>query len=88
MKVKNLLYLQERRLYINTLTIKTITKLGILAIIINKNVEEFLKVISFKLQFLSIAQDLCQAHYQTLLIILLKEFIKLNLNVDMTIRKM
>ena len=35
-----------------------------------------------------IAQDLLQAHYQILLIILLKEFIKLNPNMDMTIKKM
>ena len=45
---ENLLYLQER-----------ICKLGIIAIIINENVEEFLKTISYKLQFVSIAQDLC-----------------------------
>ena len=30
-----------------------------------------------------IAEDLWQAHYQILLIILLKEFIKLNVNTDM-----
>ena len=34
---------------------------------------------------LLIAQDLWQAHYQILLIILLKEFIKLNLNMNMII---
>ena len=32
---------------------------------------------------LMIVQDLWQAHYQILLIILLKEFIKLNANMDM-----
>ena len=32
------------------------------------------------------AQDLCQAHYQFLLIVLLKEFIKLNINTDTMIQ--
>ena len=35
---------------------------------------------------LLIAQDLWQAHYQILLIILLKKFIKLNANIDMIIK--
>ena len=35
---------------------------------------------------LLIVQDLWQAHYQILLIILLKEFIKLNVNMDMIIK--
>ena len=35
---------------------------------------------------LLIVQDLWEAHYQILLIILLKEFIKLNANMDMTIK--
>ena len=33
-----------------------------------------------------IAQDLWQAHYQNLLIILLKQFTKLNVNTDMMIK--
>ena len=37
---------------------------------------------------LMIAQDLWQAYYQFLLIILLKEFIKLNENTDMIIRNL
>ena len=36
---------------------------------------------------LSIAQDLRKAHYQTLLMTLLKEFIKLNVNTDMMEKK-
>ena len=35
---------------------------------------------------LLIAQDLWQAHYRILLIILLKEFIKSNVNMDMIIK--
>ena len=35
---------------------------------------------------LLIAQNLWQAHYQILLIILLKKFIELNVNMDMIIR--
>ena len=35
---------------------------------------------------LLIAQDLRKAHYQILLLILLKEFIKLNLNTNMMIK--
>ena len=35
---------------------------------------------------LLIAQDLWQAHYQILLIIWLREFIKLNVKMDMTIK--
>ena len=35
---------------------------------------------------LLITQDLYQAHYQILLVILLKEFIKLNLNMDTVIK--
>ena len=35
---------------------------------------------------LLIAQDLLQAHYQILIIILLKEFIKLNVNTDTMIK--
>ena len=35
---------------------------------------------------LLIAQDLWQAHYQILLIILLKQFIKLSVNIDMIIK--
>ena len=37
---------------------------------------------------LLIAKDLWQAHCQTLLIILLKEFIKLNASMDMIIKNM
>ena len=37
---------------------------------------------------LLIAQDLWPAHYQILLIILLKKFIKLNVNMDMIIKNM
>ena len=37
---------------------------------------------------LMIAQDLWQAYYQFLLIILVKEFIKLNENTDMIIRNL
>ena len=36
---------------------------------------------------LLIAHDLLQAHYQILIIIFLKEFIKLNLNTDTMIKK-
>ena len=36
---------------------------------------------------LSIAQGLRKAHYQTLLMTLLKEFIKLNVNTDMMEKK-
>ena len=36
---------------------------------------------------LLIVQDLWQAHYQILLIISLKDFIKLNVNAHMTIKK-
>ena len=32
-------------------------------------------------------QDLCQAHYQILSIIFIKEFIKLNVNMDSVIKK-
>ena len=42
-----------------------------------KNREEITKVISYGLQFPA-AKDLQQAHYQILLIILQKKFIKLN----------
>ena len=35
---------------------------------------------------LMIEQDLWQANYQILLIILLKKFVKLNVNMDMTIK--
>ena len=35
-----------------------------------------------------IAQDLWQAHYQIILIILLTEFIKLDVHIDMTIKNM
>ena len=35
---------------------------------------------------LLIAHDLCQVHYQTFLIILLKEFININAQMDMTIK--
>ena len=37
---------------------------------------------------LLIVQDLWQAHYQILSIIFLKEFIELNVNVDLTIKNM
>ena len=51
---------------------------------ISKNGEEITKTISYKLQLL-IAQDLWQDQYQILLIILLKDFIKSNVNMDMII---
>ena len=35
---------------------------------------------------LLIAQDLCQAHYQILLIILVNELVKLNVNMDIMIK--
>ena len=35
-----------------------------------------------------IAQDLWQTHYQIMLIILLTEFIKLDVHIDMTIKNM
>ena len=35
---------------------------------------------------LSIEQDLCKVNYQILLIILMKEFIKINVNMDMIIK--
>ena len=37
---------------------------------------------------LLLVQDSCQVYYQILLIMLLKEFIKLNVNMDMIIKKM
>ena len=37
---------------------------------------------------LLLVQDSCQFYYQILLIMLLKEFIKLNVNMDMIIKKM
>ena len=37
---------------------------------------------------LLIAQDLWQAHYQVMSIIFLKEFIRLNINMDTFIKKM
>ena len=47
---------------------------------IYKNGERITKTVSYLLHF--IAQGLCQAHYQILSIIFLKEFIKLNVNTD------
>ena len=35
---------------------------------------------------LSIGQDLCKVNYQILLITLMKEFIKINVNMDMIIK--
>ena len=49
---------------------------------IDENREELVKI-TYKLLFI----DLWQAHYRLLLIILLKEFIKLNVNMDMIIKK-
>ena len=51
---------------------------------IDKNEKEITKTISYKLQFL--AHNLWQAHYQTLLIIFLNEFIKLTANMDTKIK--
>ena len=57
---------------------------------INKNWEEITKIISYTLYLtyynLLIVQDSCQAHYQILPIIFLKEFIELSVNSDMTIK--
>ena len=57
---------------------------------IDKNWEEITKIISYTLYLtyynLLIAQDSCQAHYQILSIIFLKEFIELNVNSGMTIK--
>ena len=52
---------------------------------IDKNGEEITKKDLTDYNLLTV-QDLCQAHYQVLLIILLKEFIKLNVNTN-TIKK-
>ena len=52
---------------------------------IDKNGDKIAKSLSYRLQFIesaSSAQDLLQAHYQILLIIVLKEFIKLNVQTE------
>ena len=48
--------------------------------------EKKLQKIYLTFYSLLIAQYLWQAHYQILLIIFLKEFIELNVNMDMTIK--
>ena len=48
--------------------------------------EEKLQKLYFTDNNLLISQDLWQAHYQILLIISLKEFIKLNVNMDMIMK--
>ena len=56
---------------------------------IDKNSDTTKTISSYLANYnLLIAQDLWQAHYQILLIILLKEFTKLNANVDMIIKNM
>ena len=44
------------------------------------------KIMSYRLEFIDSGRFMCKAHYQILLIILLKEFIKLNINADMVIK--
>ena len=51
----------------------------------NKNGEETTRTICSKLYLLTVS-NLWQTHYQTLLIISLKAFIKLNVNIDMIIK--
>ena len=53
--------------------------------ILDKNGEEITTTISNN-YILFIAKDLWEAYYQILLLILLKEFIKLNLNTDTMIK--
>ena len=56
---------------------------------IDKNKKEITKNILQERNYnLLIAQDLWQAHYQILSIIFLKEFIELNLNLDMMIKNL
>ena len=55
---------------------------------IDKNGEEITKNIYYILQIIgNYNYDLCQTHYQILLIIFLKEFIELNVNLNMMIKK-
>ena len=49
--------------------------------------EKKFKNIHITIYSLFIAKDCWSAHYQILLIIFLKEFIELNVNTDMTIKK-
>ena len=49
--------------------------------IIDKNGEKITKTISCRYNLL-IVQSLSQAHYQVLVIIILKEFVKLNFNIN------
>ena len=53
----------------------------------SKNAEEFTKSIFYKLQFIDSARFMESSKiYQILLITLLKEFVKLNANMDMIIK--
>ena len=53
----------------------------------SKNTEEFTKCIVYKLQFIDSARFMGSSKiYQMLLITLLKEFVKLNANMDMIIK--
>ena len=52
---------------------------------VGKNGEEITNTISYRLQFIDSVRFVI-AHYQILLIILLKEFIKLNVNTDMMVK--
>ena len=53
----------------------------------SKNTEEFTKCIFYKLQFIDSARFMGSSKiYQMLLITLLKEFVKLNANMDMIIK--
>ena len=77
MKMQIFVIFVKKNLKINILKIKDIVKLGTITVIHIKIQKPYLTDYN-----LLVVQDLWQAHYQILLIILLSEFIKLNVNTN------
>ena len=81
MKMQIFVIFVKKNLKINILKIKDIVKLGTITVIHIKIQKPYLTDYN-----LLVVQDLWQAHYQILLIILLSEFIKLNVNTNTMIK--